>query len=58
MRVSEVNKYGNTKHLFLCELEFMSKSKYISESAKATFRRKPYGSKADFIKEREGAKDE
>ena len=58
MKVSELNKHGNTKHLFAHELEFMSKAKYISENAKATFRRKPYGSKADFIKEREGAKDE
>lgn len=58
MKVSEFNKHGNTKHLFAYELEFMSKAKYISENAKATFRRKPYGSKAYFIKEREGAKDE
>ena len=58
MRVNETNIKKKTRHLYQSELEFMSKPRCISENAKATFRRKPYGSKADFIKEREGAKDE
>lgn len=58
MRVNEPNIKKKTRHLYQSELELMSKPKSISENAKATFKRKPYGSKADFIKEIERAKDE
>ena len=45
MRLKEVNKKGNTKHLYKSELEEMCNCKDISSQAVEHFRRKPYGMK-------------
>ena len=50
MRLKEVNKKGNTKHLYKSELEEMCSCKNVSEKAKEIFKRKPYGSKKEHMK--------
>ena len=42
MRVKEVSSKGKTKHLYQSELEVMSRARNVSNSAKESFKRKPY----------------
>ena len=42
MRVKEVNKKGNTKHLYKSELADMCKIKNVPDKAGDLFKRKPY----------------
>lgn len=58
MRVKETSNKGKTMNLYQSELSDMSMIKNVPEKAREHFKRKPYGSKADFLKEREGTKDE
>ena len=42
MRVKEVNNKAKTKHLYPSELSDMSRARNVSNSAKESFKRKPY----------------